>query len=82
LGTVLPNNQLKCKKWLGGSKNIISKLGSFKLLGWLHTFYYGGIQAQSKCKSLGWLDNSISILWFVGKQIKNFQVAQAASNLM
>ena len=35
------------KKWLGSSKNNISKLGSFKLLGWLATFFYGGIQAQS-----------------------------------
>ena len=35
LGIVLPNNQLKCKKWLGNSKNNISKPGSFKLLGWL-----------------------------------------------
>ena len=35
LGIVLPNNQLKCKKWLGSLKNDISKLGPFKLLGWL-----------------------------------------------
>ena len=47
LGTIFPNNQLKCKKWLGSSKNNISKLGNFKLLGWLATFFYGGIQAQS-----------------------------------
>ena len=38
----------ECKKWLGSSKSNISKLGSFRLLGWLATFYYnGGIQAQS-----------------------------------
>ena len=47
LGHCLLNNQLKCKKWLGNSKNNISKLGSFKLLGWLATFFYGDIQAQS-----------------------------------
>ena len=32
---------------LGSSKNNISKSGNFKLLGWLATFFYGGIQAQS-----------------------------------
>ena len=29
------------------AKNNISKLGSFKLIGWQTTFFYGGIQAQS-----------------------------------
>ena len=49
-----------------------SKLGSFKLLGWLATFFYGGIQAQSYIKLLGWLANPILILIFLGKHSQEF----------
>ena len=54
----------RCKTWLGSSKNNISKLGIFKLLGWLATFFYGGIQAQNKIKLLGCLANPILFLFF------------------
>ena len=46
-------------------------MGSFKLLGWLATFHYGGIQAQSSIKLLGWLANPI-LIYFLGKQSQEF----------
>ncbi len=72
LGHCFPNDCFKCKKWLGSSKNNISKLGSFKLLEWLVTFFYDGIQAQSKIKLLGWLANPILIVCILGKLSQEF----------
>ena len=50
----------------------ILKLGSFNLLGWLATFFYGGIQAQSYIKLLGWLAYLVLIIIILGKQSQEF----------
>ena len=52
LGTVLPNNQLKCKKWLGRSKIISQSWAILVYLGGQLHFIYGGIQAQVKLNRL------------------------------
>ena len=57
--------------WLGSPKNNISKLGSFRLLGWLATFSCDGIQAQRLIKLLGWLTNPTLIL-VLGKHSQEF----------
>ena len=47
-------------------------MGSFRLLGWLATFFYGGIQAQLSIKSLEWLANPILIITILGKHSQEF----------
>ena len=47
-------------------------MGNSKLLGWLATFFYDDIKAQSQIKLLGWLANPFLLFLFLGKHSEEF----------